>query len=203
MAKKALVLLADGFEDVEAITPIDYLRRAGIEVTTVSISDNLTVTSKWGGIKIIASATLAEIAKKSASNWDAVILPGGMPGAANLAGSKETSALIKNMAANGKLICAICAAPAIVLAPLGLLNGKKFTCYPGMEEKVTNSAACCASAGNSDCCANSKWLEERVVTDGNVITSRGAGTAGEFTIAIIEKLLDKATAQKIADAVLL
>jgi 4-methyl-5(b-hydroxyethyl)-thiazole monophosphate biosynthesis len=197
MAKKALVLLADGFEDVEAVTPIDYLRRAGIEVSTVSISENLTVTSKWGGIKMIAGATLTELSKQGTSGWDAVIIPGGMPGAANLAASKETNALLKDMATNGKLVCAICAAPAIVLAPLGLLAGKKFTCYPGMEEKV--NATCCDAA----CCANSKWSDERVVTDGNIITSRGAGTAGEFAIAIIEKLLDKAAAQKIADAVLM
>jgi 4-methyl-5(b-hydroxyethyl)-thiazole monophosphate biosynthesis len=185
MAKKAIVLLADGFEDVEAVTPVDYLRRAGIEVSTVSISESLTVTSKWGGIKMIADATLADI--KQGGDWDAVILPGGMPGASNLAASKETGSLLKNMAVEGKLICAICAAPAIVLAPLGLLSGKKFTCYPGMEEKVNNG----------------KWSDDRVVTDGNIITSRGAGTAGEFAVAIIEKLLDKAAAQKIADTVLL
>jgi 4-methyl-5(b-hydroxyethyl)-thiazole monophosphate biosynthesis len=187
MAKKAFVLLADGFEDVEAVTPIDYLRRAGIEVTTVSISENLTVTSKWGGVQMLACTTLTELAKQKTDVWDAVILPGGMPGAANLAADKETSALLKKMSADGKLLCAICAAPALVLAPLGLLAGKKFTCYPGMEEKVTNG----------------KWLDERVVTDGNIITSRGAGTAGEFAIAIIEKLLDKDSAQKIADAVLM
>jgi len=187
MAKKAIVLLADGFEDVEAVTPIDYLQRAGIEVTTVSISDSLTVTSKWGGIKVTAVATLAQIAKQGTSGYDAIILPGGMPGTANLAASKETGSLVKEMAAGGKLVCAICAAPALVLAPLGLLDGKKFTCYPGMEEKA----------------ANGKWSGDRVVTDGNFITSRGAGTAGEFAVAIIEKLLDKAAAQKIAEAVLL
>jgi 4-methyl-5(b-hydroxyethyl)-thiazole monophosphate biosynthesis len=196
MEKKALVLLADGFEDVEAVTPVDYLRRAGIEVSTVSISESLTVTSKWGGIKMIAATTLTEIAKQG-GGWDAVILPGGMPGTANLAASKETGSFIKDMAAAGKLVCAICAAPALVLAPLGLLAGKKFTCYPGMEEKV--NATCCDATS----CADSKWSEERVVIDGNIITSRGAGTAGEFAIAIIEKLLDKAAAQKIADAVLL
>jgi 4-methyl-5(b-hydroxyethyl)-thiazole monophosphate biosynthesis len=197
MAKKALILLADGFEDVEAVTPVDYLRRAGIEVTTVSISENLTVTSKWGGIKMIACTTLTELSKQETSDWDAVIIPGGMPGAANLAASEETGAFLKKMAASGKLVCAICAAPAIVLAPLGLLAGKKFTCYPGMEEKV-NSTCCDAS-----CCAGSKWSDERVVIDENIITSRSAGTAGEFAIAIIENLLDKAAAQKIADAVLL
>jgi len=192
MAKKALVLLADGFEDVEAITPIDYLSRAGIDVTAASISDNLTVTSKWGGIKMIADTTLAELAEQGTDGWDAVIIPGGMPGAANLAASKETGAFLKNTAAAGKLLCAICAAPALVLAPLGLLSGRKFTCYPGMEEQVTTA-----------CCANSKWSDERVVTDGNIITSRGAGTAGEFAAAIISKLLDDATAKKIADTVLL
>jgi len=189
MAKKALVLLADGFEDVEAVTPIDYLSRAGIEVTTVSISESITVTSKWGGIKMTACTTLAELAKQGTDGYDAVILPGGMPGSTNLAASKDTGSLIKKMAAAGKTICAICAAPALVLAPLGLLAGKNFTCYPGMEEKVNT--------------AGSKWSDDRVMVDGNVITSRGAGTAGEFAAAIIEKLLDKAAAKKIADAVLL
>ncbi len=118
-----------------------------------------------------------------------MILPGGMPGSTNLAASKETGSLVKEMAAAGKTVCAICAAPALVLAPLGLLAGKNFTCYPGMEEKVNST--------------DSKWSDSRVVTDGNIITSRGAGTAGEFAVAIIEKLLDKAAAQKIADAVLL
>jgi protein deglycase len=187
MAKKAIVLLADGFEDVEAVTPIDYLRRAGIEVTTASISESLTVTSKWGGIKMTANSTLTDIVKQGTDRWDAIIAPGGMPGSTNLAASKETGSLIKKMATDGKLVCAICAAPALVLAPLGLLNGKKFTCYPGMEEKVTNG----------------KWSDNHVVTDGNIITSRGAGTAGVFAVTIIEKLLDKTTAQKIADAVLL
>jgi len=186
MTKKAIVLLADGFEDVEAVTPIDYLQRAGIEVTTVSISENLIVTSKWGGIKVTVDTTLSELAKQRGS-WDAVILPGGMPGSSNLAASKETGSILKDMAAAGKLICAICAAPALVLVPLGLLSGKKFTCYPGMEEKV----------------ANGKWSDDRVAVDGNIITSRGAGTAGEFAVAIIEKLLDKAAAEKIASAVLL
>ena len=188
MAKKTIVLLADGFEDVEAVTPIDYLRRAGIDVTTVSISDNMTVTSRWGGIKITADTTLREL---NENDWDAVIVPGGMPGASNLAASKETGLLLKKTAATEKLICAICASPAVVLAPLGLINGKKYTCYPGLEEKVTNSTC------------GAKWSEERVVTDGNIITSRGAGTAGEFAVAIIEKLTDKETAEKITQTVLL
>jgi len=186
--KKAIVLLADGFEDVEAITPIDYLRRAGIDVTIASISQSLTVTSRWGGIKVTADITLTEIfSKNEQTNLDAVILPGGMPGASNLTASQEVRVLLNEIASAGKLICAICASPAVILAPQGLLAGKRFTCYPGMEEKA----------------ADGIWLQDRVVVDGNIITSRGAGTAGEFAIAIIGKLLDEAAAKKIAEAVLL
>jgi len=187
MTKKAIVLMADGFEDVEAITPIDYLRRAGIEVTTVSISENHTVTSRWGGIKLIADTNLAELVKQDTNTWDAVIIPGGMPGATNLAASKETSSLLKKMADAGKLICAICASPVVVLSPLGLITGKKFTCYPGLEEKVTDGI----------------WSDDRVVVDANIITSRAAGTSGEFAIAIIKALLDEAAGEKIANTVLL
>jgi len=186
MAKKVLVLLADGFEEVEAVTPVDYLCRAGVEVTTASISENPAVKGRWGGIKITADTVLREIAG-SAGEWDAVILPGGMPGAANLAASEQTRSLLKEMADGGKLICAICASPALVLYPLGILDGREFTCYPGMEEKLLNA----------------RWLPDRVVMDGNLITSRGAGTAGEFAIAIIKKLVDEAAAGKIAGAVLL
>jgi len=187
MTKKAIVLLADGFEDVEAVTPIDYLRRAGVEVTSVSISGSLTVTSRWGGIKIITDTTLAEILKQDENIWDAVIIPGGMPGASNLAASQETGTLLKKMAAAGKLICAICASPVLVLSPFGLLAGKKFTCYPGLEEKTTDG----------------HWSNERVVVDGNIITSRAAGTTGEWAIAIINALLGSDEGKKIAETILL
>jgi 4-methyl-5(b-hydroxyethyl)-thiazole monophosphate biosynthesis len=187
MSKKAIVLLADGFEDVEAITPIDYLRRAGIEVVTVSISEGLTVTSRWGDIKMIADTTLTELVKHGTNGWDAVILPGGMPCAVSLAASNETGALLKEMSANGKLICAICASPALVLSPLGIIKGKKFTCSPGMEKDT----------------ADGKWSEDRVVSDGNVITSRSAGTAGEWAVTIIRKMLNEEIAGKIAGTVLL
>jgi 4-methyl-5(b-hydroxyethyl)-thiazole monophosphate biosynthesis len=192
MAKKALVLLAEGFEEVEAITPIDYLRRAGIEVTVASITDSLTVKGARAGIQVLAESTLVKLAADSAVNgsWDAVVLPGGMPGAANLAASRETNALLKNMASAGRLICAICAAPAVVLAPLGLLTGKRYTCYPGMEEKV-----------NTDCAG--EWSDSRVVVDGSLITSRGAGTAGEFSIAVIKALLGDEEGDKVAKSVLL
>jgi len=186
MSKKAVILLADGFEDVEAVTPIDYLSRAGAQVIIASISNNLIVTSKWGGIKLTADITLTELIKQN-DEYDAVIVPGGMPGSANLAASKEVSELLLKMSVSKKLICAICAAPAVVLYPLGLIKGKCFTCYPGMEEKVKEAV----------------WQEKNVVIDDNIITSRAAGTAGEWSIAIIEKLIDKETAEKIKKAVLL
>jgi protein deglycase len=194
MPKKVLVLLAEGFEEVEAITPIDYLRRSGIEVTAAAIGKSLTVKGSHG-IQIMADALLDSLlaeGKLLPSAWDGVVIPGGLPGSDNLAASKETGVLVTEMAAQGRLICAICAAPARVLSPLGLLKGKKFTCFPGEEEKVTSASS--ASYG-------AQWKEDRVVVDGSFITSRGAGTAGEFACAIIEKLTGEG--EKIAERVLL
>jgi 4-methyl-5(b-hydroxyethyl)-thiazole monophosphate biosynthesis len=185
MAKKIIVFLADGFEEVEAITPIDYLRRSGIEVTTVSISDTQVVKGAHN-VPVTADTTLTKLAADPAA-WDGVLLPGGMPGSTNLAASAGVVAVLKAFSAAGKLLCAICAAPAYVLAPLGLLAGKRFTCYPGAEERVTGAM----------------WSGERVVIDGNVITSRGAGTAGEFARAVIGKLAGEAKAKEIAESVLL
>ena len=187
MKRSAIVLLAEGFEEVEAITPIDYLRRAGIEVTVASIDGNLLVKGARG-IVVDADFTLYDLVNQQESAaYDAIIIPGGMPGAANIAASPEARTLITEMAASGKRICAICASPAVVLAPLGILSGKEFTCYPDMEERV--------QGGN--------WTDERVVVDGNIITSRAAGTAGEFSIVIIAQLLGETEGDRIAQAVLL
>ncbi|MDR1971384.1 MAG: DJ-1/PfpI family protein [Treponema sp.] len=188
MTKKALVLLAEGFEEVEAVSPIDYLRRAGIEVKAAAVGETLMVTGARQ-IAIRADTTLGELkaADQSWQDWDAVIVPGGMGGAANLAASGETGALLSAMARGGKLVAAICASPALVLAPLGLLAGKRFTCYPGMEKDL----------------GQGQWSGDPVVIDGNLITSRGAGTAGLFAIAIIGKLLGEAEGEKVARSVLL
>jgi len=184
--KDAIVLLADGFEEVEAVTPIDYLRRVGIEVTVASVDGNLLVKGARG-IIVNADVALYDLINQQQTDVDAIIIPGGMPGAANIAASPEAGALITQAAAAGKLICAICASPAVVLAPLGLLSSKKFTCYPGMEKTVKGGS----------------WTDKRVVMDGNIITSRGAGTAGEFSAAIIGQLLGETEADRIAQAVLL
>jgi 4-methyl-5(b-hydroxyethyl)-thiazole monophosphate biosynthesis len=189
MAKYALVFLADGFEEVEAITPIDYLRRAGIEVTTCTVGTPALggqMVKGSHGIVVQADTSLAALGLQ-ATDWDAVLLPGGIPGAPNLARSEAVSALLRDMALAGKLVCAICASPAVVLFPLGLLKGRRFTCYPGMETEVKDAI----------------WSEERVVVDGNLITSRGAGTVADWAIAIIDKLVDEKTAKAIAAKVVL
>jgi 4-methyl-5(b-hydroxyethyl)-thiazole monophosphate biosynthesis len=190
MQKNVIVLLAEGFEEIEALTPVDYLRRTGIEVLIAAIGEERAVKGARQ-IQALADATLKECRGK-AGFWDAVVIPGGMPGAANLAACEEVGALIKEMALAEKWVCAICAAPAVVLAPLGLLAGRKFTCYPGMETKVQGG----------------QWSDERVVisanpSGGGIITSRAAGCAGEFAIAIIGQLLGEAEAEKVAKAVLI
>jgi 4-methyl-5(b-hydroxyethyl)-thiazole monophosphate biosynthesis len=194
MAKKALVLLAGGFEELEAITPVDYLRRAGVEVTVAAIGASLTVMGSHS-IPVTADATLAVLAgnERAALVWDAVIVPGGGTGAANLAASTETGALLREMAAAGKWVCAICASPAVVLAPLGIIAGKRFTCYPGLEKDALAHGAA----------AGARWSEDRVVIDGTVITSRGAGTAGEFAVAIAGRLAGERAAGDLARSVLL
>ncbi|PKH04109.1 DJ-1 family protein [Psychromonas sp. MB-3u-54] len=174
--KKVAILVADGFEEVEVITPVDFLRRAGIEVIITSIGA-LNVTG-CHNIVIHADTTLDALG----DDLDGIILPGGMPGASNLAQSEMLIAFIRKMNNSNKLLAAICAAPALVLGKARLLNGRQFTCYPGFEKKITGA----------------NFRTESVVLDGNILTSRGPGTAAEFAILIIEYLLgiDAANAVK-------
>ncbi|MDR2398723.1 MAG: DJ-1/PfpI family protein [Spirochaetaceae bacterium] len=186
MSKKVLLLLAEGFEEVEAITPLDYLRRAGIEVQTASIAADGNVQVRGShGLVVQADLGLQDAAQDS--SWDGVLLPGGLPGATHLAASETVGALVKALARAGKLVAAICASPGVVLFPLGLLQGRRFTCYPGVEASVSGAT----------------WVEAPVVRDGNLITSRGAGTAGFWAKELIAYLTDPATAQNIAASVLL
>ena len=173
--KKIAVLLADGFEEVEAVTPIDFLRRAGIDVVTAGVTGK-TVTGAHG-VKISADAVVGGLP----AGLDGVVLPGGMPGAQNIADSAEAVDLIRKILAAGKLVGAICAAPAVVLGAHGLLQGRRFTCYPGFERDVRGAS----------------FTPDRVVADGNLITSRGPGTAAEFALALIEKLAGREEAEKI------
>ncbi|MDR2097468.1 MAG: DJ-1/PfpI family protein [Spirochaetaceae bacterium] len=186
--KRVYLFLADGFEEVEALTPADYLRRAGIDVKLVSISGGKTVTGSHG-IPVIADMLAADLCRAPVSVGDGLILPGGLPGAEKLAASGEVDALLKEAARAGVLICAICASPAFVLAPKGLLDGRRWTCYPGAE----------SGAGK----AKESWIEDRVAADKNLITSRAAGTAAEWSVKIIETLLGAEAAAKVAQSVLL
>jgi 4-methyl-5(b-hydroxyethyl)-thiazole monophosphate biosynthesis len=179
--KTACVLLADGFEEVEAITPIDYLRRAGAEVTVVGIAGTHVLSAR--GIKIEADAGPEGLGQ----SFDCVIVPGGGKGSANLAADTTVGDFILRHFAAGKIVAAICAAPLVVLGPLGILKGRRFTCFPGLENEVHEDGYC----------------RDRVVVDGNLISSRAAGTAGEFSLALISALFDSAKAREIARAVVL
>ena len=178
--KKVALLLADGFEEVEVVTAADFLRRAEIEVVISSIKEVIATGSN--GIVIKADATIDALP----ADLDGIIVPGGMPGATNLAQSENVTELLHKMNNNNKLLAAICAAPALVLGGAGLLKGRKFTCYPGFESEVTGA----------------DFSSERVVQDGNIITSRGPGTAAEFAIAVIEYLLGSEAAKAVKEGTL-
>ncbi|MGB2600320.1 MAG: DJ-1 family glyoxalase III [Candidatus Omnitrophota bacterium] len=181
MKKKTIIVLAEGFEEVETVTPIDILRRAGIDVAVAGLDGHIIVGSR--GVVIKADITLEEME----SYPDAVIFPGGMPGAENLARSVKVKDLILGMHSEERLIAAICASPALVLAPTGVLDGKTATCYPGMEENFSPEIT---------------FSEDTVIQDGNIITSRGVGTALDFSLKIVENLVGKDTAELVGEQTL-
>lgn len=172
MTDHACVLLAPGFEEIEAITVIDVLRRAEIPTTVVGVS-TIDVTGSHG-ITIRADALLADVA---GTTWRAVILPGGMPGAANLRDDPAVQALVRTHHASGRLVGAICAAP-IALASAGVLDDRAATSYPGFDDQLGTAI----------------YKQEPVVIDGNVVTSRAPGTALWFALQLVEQLRDAATA---------
>ncbi len=166
---RALVPLAPGFEELEAITITDLLVRAEVEVTTAGLDNQTVVASR--GARIIPDACIQDVQNQI---FDLIVLPGGLPGANHLRDNDELQSLLKKHAADNKLIAAICAAPK-ALAAAGLLEGKQVTCYPGALNEypglnVRNSA---------------------IEIDGNIITSRGPGTAMDFALTLIELLEGK------------
>lgn len=174
------VLLADGFEDVEAITTVDYLRRAKLNVQTVGV-DKREVKSSHN-IIIMADITLDEMIL---DDMELVVLPGGLDGTHNLKNNKTVLKTI-NYAYKNCLIAAICAAPSI-LGEMGLLKGMNATCYPGFENKLIGATI----------------LKDNVVIDKNIITSKSAGTACDFAFAIISKLKSIQTANEVREQILL
>ena len=171
------VFLADGFETVEALAPVDVMRRAGIEVKTVSITSSRTIKSKQN-ITVEADTTIDGIDPESAETF---VLPGGLPGADNLYGCEKLRQTLKDANRAGKYLAAICAAPYI-LGQLGLLEGKRAVCYPGFEDRLTGAVI----------------GDKKVVTDGNVITAVGMGVSVQFGLAIVSALRGKEQADKTA-----
>ena len=180
--KKVYVFLADGFEDVEALIPIDVLRRGGVDVTTVSISDFPLVQSAHG-VNVEADIMFEQ---GDFTDADLLFLPGGMPGASNLFAHKGVCKAIVNQHMAGKKVAAICASPAVVLAPLGILDGKKATCYPGFESVLAEN--------------NATYTGDLVTVDGNVTTGEGPAAALPFAYELLSQLVNKQTADQIAEA---
>lgn len=181
MSKKALVILADGFEEIEAVTPIDVLRRAELDVIVAGLGGKQVTGSR--GLRVEADIPLEEYRETP----DAVVLPGGLPGAKNLEESKSVQELLERMNREKKLVSAICASPALALTRAGVLKGRKATCYPGFESQFSKETT---------------FVEDRVVIDQNITTSRGPGSALEFSLALVEQLVSKDKAQFLREVLL-
>lgn len=177
--KKALFLLADGFEDVEAITPMDALSRAGVQVIRCGVTGK-TVTASHG-LKVVADITIDEVE----GDYDLIYLPGGMPGSTNLRASEKVCQLVRKQNAEKRLIASICAAPAVVLGPCGVLDGREATCYPGSEEFYPGF----------------EFFSDGVVISENIITAKAAGWAWEMGFAIISYLFDEEKSAEVMNSV--
>jgi 4-methyl-5(b-hydroxyethyl)-thiazole monophosphate biosynthesis len=198
------VFLAPGFEEIEALTVVDYLRRANVNVITVAVpaadsTEELESVTGSHKITVIADTKLSDFIEKMDGNEpDAVYLPGGMPGASNLAANQYLFQLITKMDRGGKLVAAMCASPAVVLARTGILSNRKWTCYPGMNN---NLAEYCGSVDwAKEVMENSEHIEDvPFVLDNNVLTGRGPGTAEQFAMKFVELLAGAETAVRIHD----
>lgn len=179
---KVIVFLADGFEEIEALTVVDYLRRMDIQVDTLSITEEREVEGAHK-IRVLSDKNIDEI--KNLDSYEGVIIPGGLPGATNLRDDDKVIDIVEKMYKNNKLIAAICAGP-IVLEKAGILEGKKTTSYPGFEDQLGSAI----------------YKKDNVVKDGNIITSRGPALAVDFTIEITEYLLGKERADELKEDIL-
>ena len=174
----ALTLLAEGFEEIEAFTPVDLLRRAGVDVTVASLSEQRHVTGR-SGITTHADAALSEIGDHL---FDLLFLPGG-PGVKNLRTDPRVSVIVERHAAAGKWLGAICAAPTVLNAAV-VLEGRRYTAHFSVAGELSHILA-----------------DQRVVADGNILTSRGAGTALDFGLLLVEKLVSADKAREVARSI--
>lgn len=170
------IFMADGCEEIEGLTVVDVVRRAKMEIVMISITGKREVTGSHN-VTFLADALASEV---NYEELDGIVLPGGMPGTLHLGADETVNTVIKKFAAEGKLVGAICAAPS-VLGAAGILEGKHATCHPGFEEKLTGAVA----------------SEENVVTDGNIVTSRGMGTAIPFALSIVGYFADDRAVEEI------
>ena len=175
---KALVFLASGFEEIETVTIVDVLRRAGVDVTVAGLTPNI-VEGKHG-VKIVPDKSIDDV---SVEDFDAFVVPGGNPGYKNLRNDQRVINMVKKAFNSNKLVAAICAGPA-VLSDAGILNGKACTIYPGMEDELRKGGG--------------KPKQDMVVVDGNIITSRGPATALPFAIKLAEKMVGKQVAENVS-----
>ncbi len=173
------MFLANGFEEIEALCPLDLLRRAGLDVCTVGVGGSVITGSH--GISVHADMTDATF---DGSDLEMVILPGGMPGSVNLDASPAVELALRTAVSKDAYLCAICAAP-LVLGRRGLLQGKRATCYPGFEEELKGTVE----------------IGRGVVTDGKVITAEGMGVALEFGLALVAALKGQAQADRIRESI--
>jgi protein deglycase len=177
---KVYLFLADGFEEIEGLTVVDLLRRAGIDIAMVSITGDIQVTGSHQ-ITTVADALFEEV---DYSDADMLVLPGGMPGTINLLEHKGLDQLLRDHASENRKLAAICAAPR-VLGIKGLLQGRNATCYPGNEELLQGAHV----------------INTSVVNDGNITTSKGMGTAIDFSLSLIKTLKGPEEASRIAQAI--
>ena len=175
------LFLADGFEEIEALCVLDFLRRAGVAVTTVGVSGKVAN----GSHKIPVVCDITEEELDTDSSFDMIILPGGMPGSTNLDNSLVVDKMVKRAVLEDKFVCAICAAP-FILGKRGILDGKRAICYPGFEGQLTGATI----------------VNQGVVRDGKIITGRAMGSAHDFGLEIVEALCGAEMRQKLKEAVL-
>ena len=184
------IFLADGFEDMEALATRDVLLRGGVPVVTVSITDDYLVESSHG-LQVTADTSWndLEVMEPGTDATDVMIFPGGMPGSKNLAEHKELMEILQDHWSRGGAVAAICAAPGLVVSQLPGLSGRRFTCFDGFEDALIGQGAL--------------YTPEGAVTDGNLITGRGAGWAVEFGLAILAYLKGDEAAAKVRKGLML
>jgi len=173
---KALVLMAEGFEEIELTTIVDVLRRGGVTAIIAGLKDGIITGSR--GIKMQPDAALDSIREM----FDIIILPGGSPGYVNLGSDRRVIDLVNRYFKNGKIVAAICAAPS-VLAKAGVLSGRNATIFRGMENELKNA----------------RYIDKPVVEDGNIMTSQGPGTAMEFALALLKRLTNEKKAEEVKE----